>query len=73
MARRLEVMNGDEAKWPTAARETIARQAKKLEALHGMLNGLQGELDQEQHSLAAEQGAKKTLQVTNPPPLPHPN
>jgi len=63
VARRVEVMNGDEAKWPLAARESITRQAKKLEALHTMLTGLQSELDQELHNLAAEQVAKKTLQV----------
>ena len=41
VARRLAVMNSDESKWPLAAQESIARQAKKLEALHGMLAGLQ--------------------------------
>jgi hypothetical protein len=63
VAWRLEVMNGDEAKWPLAARESISRQAKKLDALHTMLTGLQSELDQEQHNLATEQAAKKILQV----------
>ncbi len=63
VVRKLELMGADESQWPAAARDAVARHAKKLDAMHTMLAGLQNELDAEQHSLASERAAKAAAQV----------
>lgn len=63
VARRLELIGMDEAQWPQAARDALARRAQKLEAVRAMLTRLQNELDAEQHHLASEQAARASLQV----------
>ena len=63
VARKLEVIGADEQQWPPAAKESLARLSKKLEAMHDVMARLQTELDGEHHSLALEQAAKQSLQV----------
>lgn len=63
VARKLEVISADEMQWPAAAKESLARLSRKLEAMHDVMARLQTELDSEQHNLALEQAAKQSLQV----------
>ncbi len=63
VARKLEVISADETQWPAAAKETLSRLSKKLEAMHDVMARLQTELEGEQHELAIEQAAKQNLQV----------
>lgn len=63
VTRKLEVIGADETQWPPAAKESLARLSKKLEAMHDVMARLQSELDDEHHCLADEQAAKHSLQV----------
>ena len=63
VARKLEVISADETQWPAAAKDSLARLSRKLEAMHDVMARLQSELDSEQHDLALEQAAKQSLQV----------
>ena len=63
VARRIELIGGDESQWPQAAKDSISRQSKKLDAIHDVVSRLQSELDYELHNLATEQSAKQSLQV----------
>ncbi|KAK9811082.1 hypothetical protein WJX73_001251 [Symbiochloris irregularis] len=63
VARRIEAAAADEASWPQAAREEMARLTQRLEASRNTTNGLQAELEAEVAAHEADAIARASLQM----------